>query len=320
MEKSEIKPYNALSNYLKEKYGTKIYKLSLNGNMTCPNRDGTLGTKGCIFCGEQGSGDFTANKNLSITKQIEEAKKKVPKKIKNGKYIAYFQAFTNTYAPLDYLKKIFTEAINHPDIAILSIATRPDCLPENVIELLDDLNKIKPVWIEIGLQTIHEQTAEFIRRGYSLPVFDKALKELTKRNIQVIAHVIIGLPYETEQMIYETIDYLSMTSISGIKLHLLHVLKNTDLAVLWEKKLFNTLTKEKYIDILIGCIERLPKEVVIHRITGDGAPKLLLAPDWSRYKWSLLNDIHSEMKARGSFQGRLFNFNINKKMPEQTVI
>lgn len=306
MEKSEIKPYNSLSNYLKNEYGEKIYKISLNGGMTCPNRDGKIGKGGCIFCSEGGSGEFSADKSKNITEQIEEAKNKVSKKIRNGKYIAYFQAFTNTYAPVRYLRKIFTEAINHPDIAILSVATRPDCLPDDVISLLSELNKIKPVWVELGLQTIHEKTAEFIRRGYSLPVFEKALSDLKRINVKVIVHTIIGLPFETKEMIFETVGYIAKKQIFGIKLQLLHVIKNTDLASLWENGFFEVLSLEEYTDILIGCIERLPRDIVIHRITGDSPPDLLLAPEWSRYKWSVLNRIHSEMEKRNACQGRLY--------------
>ena len=306
MEKSEIKPYNDLSGYLKRKYGEKIYKISLNGNMTCPNRDGKVGVGGCIFCSAGGSGDFAANSSLSIYDQIEEAKKKVSKKIKNGKYIAYFQAFTNTYAPADYLEKIFTEAISHPDIEILSIATRPDCLPDNVCDLLEKLNKIKPVWVELGLQTVHEETARKINRGYPLPVFDRAVMELKKRGIAVIVHVIIGLPGETREMIYETVEYLSKKNIDGIKLQLLHVIDGTPLAEMWKKGEFRTLEKEEYTDILLGCIERLNPETVVHRITGDSPPDLLLFPEWSRYKWSVLNYILAEAKKRNSYQGKLF--------------
>lgn len=307
MEKSEIKPYNSLSNYLKKSYGEKIYKISLNGNMSCPNRDGKIGYGGCIFCSEGGSGDFAADKNLSVTEQIESAKSKVSKKIKNGKYIAYFQAFTNTYAPVGYLRKIFTEAINHPDVVILSIATRPDCLPPEVLNLLYELNKIKPVWVELGLQTAHENTARLIRRGYELPVFEKAVRELHGIGIDAIIHIIIGLPGETKEMIYETVNYLARLTVSGIKLQLLHVIKNTDLARMWENGEFETLSREEYTDIVIGCIERLPENVVIHRITGDSPPALLLAPEWSRYKWTVLNGIHAEMEKRHSCQGKLFN-------------
>lgn len=306
MEKSEIKPYNDLSGYLKRTYGEKIYKISLNGNMTCPNRDGKVGVGGCIFCSIGGSGDFAANSSLSIYDQIEEAKKKVSKKIKNGKYIAYFQAFTNTYAPVDYLEKIFTEAISHPDIKILSIATRPDCLPDDVCDLLERLNKIKPVWVELGLQTIHEETAKKINRGYPLPVFDKAVNDLKKRGISVIVHVIIGLPGETKEMIYETVEYLSKKDIDGIKLQLLHVIDGTPLAEMWKRGEFRTLEKEEYTDILLGCIERLNPKTVVHRITGDSPPDLLLSPEWSRYKWSVLNYILAEAKRRNSYQGKLF--------------
>ena len=288
------------------RYCEKIYKISLNGGMTCPNRDGKIGTGGGIFCSEGGSGEFSADRSKSITEQIEEAKSKVSKKIKNGKYIAYFQAFTNTYAPVEYLRKIFTEAIKHPDIVILSIATRPDCLPDDVLSLLAELNKIKPVWVELGLQTVHEKTAKFIRRGYYLSVFEKALSDLEKINIKTIVHTIIGLPFETKEMIFETIEYLAKKHIFGIKLQLLHVIKNTDLASLWENGFFETLSLEEYTDIIIECIERMPEDTVIHRITGDSPPKLLLSPEWSRYKWTVLNRIHSEMEKKNAYQGRLY--------------
>jgi hypothetical protein len=278
--------------------------------MTCPNRDGTIDTRGCIFCSSGGSGDFTPPVSLSITEQIEEAKKLVSNKFiqrnKNGtnevsgQYIAYFQAFTNTYAEISYLRKIYAEAINHPDISILSIATRPDCLSIEILELLSALNKIKPVWIELGLQTCHETSANFIRRGYPLSVFEDAVYQLKKFNIETIVHVIVGLPRETFSDILQTIKYVSSLPIQGIKLQLLHILKGTDLA----NYSFPVLDMSEYIDIVIQCLEILPPNIVIHRITGDGPKKLLIAPLWSSNKKLVLNGINKELKNRDSWQGK----------------
>lgn len=313
------KPYYSLNYYLQKEFGQKVYKLSLNGGLSCPNRDGTLGTGGCIFCSLGGSGDFAASPKLSITKQIEEAKKLVKSKMRNKKssseeaytkekYIAYFQAYTNTYGEISYLRKIFTEAISHPDIVALSIATRPDCLGDDVITLLADLNKIKPVWVELGLQTCHEKTAKFIRRGYSLPVFEDAIKSLHQINITVIAHVILGLPGESFTDMLETISYVTSfhkngMPIQGIKLQLLHVLRDTDL----EKYSFHILSLEEYMDILMACIEMLPGDMVIHRLTGDGPKNLLIAPLWSSNKKLVLNRIHQEFKIRDTWQSKNFN-------------
>ncbi len=301
------KPYYSLNAYLKNTYGEKLYKIALDGGMTCPNRDGTLETRGCIFCSRGGSGEFTPSRQLSITEQIEAAKQMVRKKQRAGQYIAYFQAFTNTYAPVDYLERIFMEAITHPDVAILSIATRPDCLSEEILALLARLNQIKPVWIELGLQTIHERSARFIRRGYNLPVFDEALKRLQALEIPVIVHVILGLPHESRKDMQATISYLAHAGIQGIKLQLLHVLKETDLADYYMDGNFEVLTFEEYLDILIDAIELLPPDVVIHRLTGDGPEHLLIAPLWSLEKWHVLNTILDEMKKRGAYQGRRFS-------------
>lgn len=306
------KPYHSLDYCLKETFGQKVYKLALDGQMTCPNRDGTLGHSGCIFCSEGGSGDFAAKSargRVSVSQQIKDAKLLVQGKIKNGKYIAYFQSYTNTYAPVSYLRQLFTEAINHPDIAALSIATRPDCLPEEVLELLAELNRQKPVWVELGLQTIHPSTASLIRRGYPLPCFDTAYRNLKARGLTVIVHVILGLPHETKEMMLQTIDYLGKLHVDGIKLQLLHVLEGTDLAVSYRHEEFNTLTMEEYIDLLISCIEHLPPGTVIHRISGDGPKSLLIAPLWSGNKRLVLNTIHQEMKRRGAYQGRLWKEN-----------
>lgn len=298
------KPYYSLNYYLKNTYGEKIYKVSLDGGMTCPNRDGTLGTDGCIFCSEGGSGDFAASKDLPIDMQIEEGKRLLKKKAAGHKFIAYFQAYTNTYAPVAYLRGIFTEAIAHPDVAILSIATRPDCLSPEVLDLLEELNLIKPVWIELGLQTIHEKTARFIRRGYNLECFEHAVQELKFRGIPVIAHAILGLPGESEKEMLETVDYIGAAGVQGIKLQLLHVLKHTDLYDCYEAGQFDTMSLEAYVNIIIKCIEHLPADVVVHRITGDGPKDLLAAPLWSANKKLVLNTIHSELKKRNSWQGK----------------
>lgn len=294
---------NTLSDYLKEQFGEKIYKLSLNANMTCPNRDGKIGYGGCIFCSEGGSGEFCADKNLSITQQIEQAKDKVAKKINNGRYIAYFQSFTNTYAHVDYLEKIFTEAIEDESIVALSIATRPDCLPDDILRMLKKLNKIKPVWIELGLQTIHKRTADLINRGYELDVFETAVKNLKKIGVQIVVHIIIGLPFETKRQILQTVSYVGRLGADGIKLQLLHVLKNTELEKMYQNGEFQVLSEEEYIDILFECIKVLPKEVVIHRMTGDGDKRLLIAPLWSANKREVLNRINRELKLRNIEQG-----------------
>jgi uncharacterized protein len=299
------KRYHSLDYYLKNIYGEKIYKLSLNGGMTCPNRDGSLGTRGCIFCSEGGSGDFASSPQLTITEQIHFAKSLVKKKLTGTKYIAYFQAYTNTYAPVSYLRTIYYEAIMNPDIVILSIATRPDCLSDEVLLLLDELNQIKPVWIELGLQTIHEKSALLIRRGYPLSCFDLAVTKLASINLHVIIHIILGLPNETADDMLETISYVSKLSIGGIKLQLLHVLKNTDLATYYKDTNFHILTLEEYTDIVIRSIEYLPDSFVIHRITGDGPKSLLIEPLWSSNKKYVLNTINKEFKLRDTWQGKL---------------
>ncbi len=283
--------YYSFNRYLHERFGCKVYKISINGGFTCPNRDGTLGTRGCIFCSAGGSGDFAESTELSITQQIEKGKERVKNKIKSGKYIAYFQAFTNTYAPVETLRKKFTQAINHPDIVMLSVATRPDCLPEEVIELLKELNDIKPVCVELGLQTIHEKSAEYIRRGYKLECYDNAVKRLKAAGLEVVCHIILGLPGETKSDMLESVDYACKSGIDGIKLQLLHVLKGTDLAKDYENEKFRVLTMDEYLDILKSCLDIIPKNIVIHRLTGDGAKKDLIAPLWSADKKRVLNAV-----------------------------
>lgn len=301
------KPYHSLDYMLRERFHEKIYKVTLNGGMTCPNRDSTLGNRGCIFCSSGGSGDFAASSELSITDQIEQQKAMLTGKRPIQKYIAYFQAYTNTYGSPAYLRSIFTEAIRHPDIVALSIGTRPDCLGEEVLELLDELNRQKPVWIELGLQTIHERTARYIRRGYPLACFEEAVRNLRSRKIEVIVHTILGLPQETPEQILQTMDYLNHMDIQGIKLQLLHVLRGTDLAEDYEKGLFSVYTQEEYLNLLISCLEHLSPEIVIHRLTGDGPKELLIAPLWASRKREVLNHLHHQMKMRNTWQGRLWN-------------
>ena len=292
-----------LSDYCKEKFGTKVYRLSLSTGCSCPNRDGKAGIGGCSFCSEGGSGEF-ATKVKPVEVQIEEAKDRVkskfPKDIKeeDKKYIAYFQSFTNTYGDVDRLGGIFRTAVLRDEIAAISIGTRPDCLEGDMLALLDELNKIKPVWIELGLQTIHEDSAKAFNRGYSLPVFNKAYMELKKRNIEVIVHVILGLPGETDKDMYETVRYLANLSpkLDGIKLHLLHILKNTRLEREYREKPFKILSLDEYTEILINCLRILPESVVIHRMTGDGDKRLLVEPLWSADKKRVLNTINKAIR------------------------
>lgn len=298
------KPYHSLDYMLRETFGEKVYKVTLNGGMSCPNRDGKLDHRGCIFCSAGGSGDFAADAALSITEQIQSQIAMLTKKRPMTSFIAYFQAYTNTYAPVEYLRSIFTEAISHPEIVALSIGTRPDCLDDEIYALLDELNQIKPVWIELGLQTIHENTARYIRRGYPLSCFDTAVKELRKRGIQVIVHTILGLPGESTEDVLETIHYLNTMDIQGIKLQLLHVLEGTDLAYDFRDAKFSVLEREEYLDLLISCLENLKPEIVIHRVTGDGPKDLLIAPLWASRKREVLNHLHHEMKERKAFQGK----------------
>ena len=287
--------YTTLNNYLKERFGEKVYKIALNGGFTCPNRDGTIDTRGCIFCSKGGSGDFAESPDLTITEQIENGKKRLEKKIKNGKYIAYFQAFTNTYAPVERLRTIYEEAINHPDIVALSIGTRPDCLGDDVLALLDELNKIKPIFVELGLQTINEDTAKYIRRGYTLEVYDKAVADLHKIGINVVTHIILGLPNESKEDMLNSVKYACKVT-DGIKLQLLHILKGTDLAKDYEQGKFEVLTLEQYTEIIKECVQVIPENVVIHRLTGDGAKKDLIAPLWSADKKTVLNTINRALK------------------------
>ena len=312
------KPYHSLDYELKRRFGRKIYKLSLDGGMTCPNRDGTLGNRGCIFCSSGGSGDFAAQSCPDVWEQIEAAKARVRRKMPpessamappSPSYIAYFQSYTGTYAPLPRLRSLFERAVSHPDVALLSVATRPDCLPDETVSLLAGLSRRKPVWVELGLQTVHEDTARFIRRGYGFPVFEDACRRLKAAGITVVVHVILGLPGEDRERMLETItrmaDFSRAGLIDGIKLQLLHVLKGTDLADYYQNQPFPIFSMEEYIDFVIDCAELLPPELVIHRLTGDGPKSLLIAPSWSGNKRLVLNTLARRFKERNTWQGRL---------------
>ena len=309
------KPYYSINEYCKNRYHEKLYKIAIDAGFTCPNRDGTRGKRGCIFCSAGGSGDFAVKAgSKSVTEQIQEGLSLFNGKNIGTRFIAYFQAYTNTYAPVEHLRTLYTQALSHPDIAGISIATRPDCLPEKCLDLLAELQAQFPykfIWVELGLQTMHAATAEFIRRGYPLSSFEYAMAELTKRNIPVIVHVILGLPGETADMQYETISYLNRLQPFGIKLQLLHILKGTDLADYYENSTndFKALDKQEYLNLLIGCIERLSPDIVIHRVTGDGPKDLLIAPTWSLNKRDVLNSLHKQMREQNAFQGRLYQPN-----------
>lgn len=295
--------YYSLNEYLRHHFGGPVYKLSLNGGMTCPNRDGKIDTRGCIFCSAGGSGEFAASAVLDIDKQIESAKRLVTGKTKAESFIAYFQPFTNTYADVSYLEKIFMQAIMRDDVCALSVATRPDCLENDKLELLSRLNKIKPVFVELGLQTVHSRTASYIRRGYELDVFDKAVADLKSIGINVVVHIILGLPGESREDMLESVSYVAHSGADGIKLQLLHLLKGTDLATEYEKEPFHILTLDEYTELICDCIELLPPDMVVHRITGDGDKKLLIEPQWSGNKRLVLNTINKALRERNVIQG-----------------
>ena len=300
------KPYHSLDYELKRQFGQKIYKVSLDGGMSCPNRDGTVGTGGCTFCSQGGSGEFAVRRTgyPDVWEQIEQAKTRVHRKISGeGKYIAYFQSYTNTYAPVDYLRTLFERAITHPDIVALSVGTRPDCLGDEVVALLKELNGQKPVWVERGLQTIHEKTAERIHRGYRLEVFEDAYRRLKEAGLTVVVHVILGLPGETKEEMLETVDYLGKIPVDGIKLQLLHILKGSQMAAEYEKNPFSLMELEEYLDLILTCVARLPQSVVIHRLSGDGAKALLIGPAWSANKKLVLNRMMQKFRENGIFQG-----------------
>lgn len=314
MEKQiwDKKPYHSLDYYFKEIYGQKIYKIAIDGGMSCPNRDGVLDNRGCLFCSQGGSGEFSAPMDRThpdIRSQIEKGKHLLSQKYSGCRYVVYFQPYTNTYAPVSYLKNIYSQALEDNEVVGISIATRPDCLPMDVIDLLSELKHTYPskfIWIELGLQTIHRNTAQLIRRGYETSVFEEAVRKLNQIQIPIIVHVILGLPGESREQMFSTVEYLNTFPIFGIKLQLLHVLAKTDLAELYKKRSFEVLTLEEYTDIVIECLERLAPEMVIHRITGDGPRRLLIAPEWSLDKKQVLNTLLNKMKVKNSWQGKQY--------------
>ncbi|MGN0944525.1 MULTISPECIES: TIGR01212 family radical SAM protein [Fusobacterium] len=297
------KRYNSLDNYFKNTFGEKIYKVSLDGGFTCPNRDGTLSTKGCIFCSESGSGDFAGSRRLSINEQIEEQLKLIENKFPSGKVIAYFQNFTNTYAGIDYLRKIYYEALSHPRVIGLAIATRPDCLGENIIELLSEINNKYFLWVELGLQTINEEVAKIINRQYSLKTYEEAAEKLKSRNIKFVTHIIIGLPGEKENDSLDTALFSEKCGTWGIKIHLLHIIKNTKLETLYKKNELKIQKKDEYVKKVVKILQNISYNIVIHRLTGDGNRDTLIAPLWSLNKRDVLNSIEKEMKMENIYQG-----------------
>lgn len=298
------KRYYSLDYYIKETFGEKLYKIALDGGMSCPNRDGKIGTGGCIFCSAGGSGDFAGDRRVSIKKQLETGKELVSKKHTGSSYIAYFQAYTNTYASVEYLEQIFTEAIEEPEVKVLSIATRPDCLSPEILDLLKRLNQIKPVWVELGLQTIHKESSDFIRRGYELDVFEKAVYDLKEIGVSIIVHTILCLPNEDKDKMLDTIHYLNKLPIDGIKLQLLHILKHTDLAKYYEENHFFLPNMEEYLELLGTLLCHLRPDIVVHRLTGDGPKKLLIAPLWTGNKRLVLNSMQKYFKDADIWQGK----------------
>lgn len=300
------KRYNTLNRALRKEFGGKVMKLSLDGGFTCPNRDGTVGSKGCIFCSDEGSGEFAGSRLISLEKQVEQQKKLLSKKWKSDKYIVYFQNFTSTYKSVDELRKLYYEAINIEGVVGLAIATRPDCLDEDILELLSELNEKIYLWIELGLQTIHEESTKFIRRGYPLKIYDKAINDLKSRNIKVVTHIILGLPNESNEDILETVRYVSKTDTWGIKIHSLYIQKQTDLYDSYIKDPFYIRTREEYVSLVADSIELLEKNMVVHRVTGDGKRSLLHEPRWSTNKLKVITSIDQELKKRDSYQGEFY--------------
>ncbi|MCT8977510.1 TIGR01212 family radical SAM protein [Clostridium sp. CX1] len=297
------KRYYNLNYFLRQKFGSKVFKISLDAGFSCPNRDGTISKGGCLFCSERGSGDFAGNRCFSIKEQFKDIKTMMNNKWREGKYIAYFQAYTNTYAPVEVLRQKYEEAISEEGVVALAIATRPDCLSEEVLELLDEFNKKIYTWVELGLQTSNEITAKKINRGYSLDVFERAVNNLRKINIDVVAHVIFGLPGEAKEDMMNTVKYVSKIGVQGVKYHLLHLMENTPLVSLYNRGELKFLEQDEYIDIICSAISITPPDVVIHRLTGDAPRSLLIGPKWSLKKWEVLNSIDAKLKEKDIYQG-----------------
>lgn len=306
-----MKRYNSLDNYFKNTFGEKIYKVSLDGGFTCPNRDGTLSTKGCIFCSESGSGDFAGSRGKSINDQIEEQLKLIERKFPTGKVIAYFQNFTNTYGDVEYLRKIYYEALAHPRVIGLAIATRPDCLQDEIVDLLDEINKKHFLWVELGLQTINEEVAKIINRQYPLATYIEATKKLNSKNIKFVTHIIIGLPYENDDDPLNTAIFSEKCGTWGVKIHLLHIIKNTRLEEFYSNNEIKIQKKEEYVKKTVKILENLSYNIVIHRLTGDGNKETLVSPLWSLNKRDVLNSIEKELKNQNIYQGDAINHGNN---------
>lgn len=300
------KRYHSLNYFLRNKFGEKVFKISLDGGFSCPNRDGKINSGGCLFCSERGSGDFAGNREVSITKQFNDIKEMMAQKWKNGKYIAYFQAYTNTYATIEVLRKKYEEALSQDNVVAIAIATRPDCLGEEVLDLLEEINSRVYLWIELGLQTCNDETAKIINRGYKLEVFESAMKRLKERNIDVVVHDILGLPGETKEDMLKTIDYIAHSGANGIKLHLLHLMKHTPMVKLYEMGKIEFLSQEDYIELITKGLTLLPKDMVVHRLTGDAPRSLLIGPMWSLKKWEVLNSIDKTLEEKDLWQGKYY--------------
>ncbi len=297
------KTYYSLNYYLRRKFGCKVFKISLDGGFSCPNRDGTISTGGCVFCSERGSGDFSGNRNISISDQFQGIKQMMNKKWKDGKYIAYFQAYTNTYAPVEVLRQKYEEAINQEGVVGLAIATRPDCLGDDVLELLEKYNDKIYTWVELGLQSSNDFTAEKINRGYKLETFERSVKNLRKIGIEVVVHLIMGLPYENKDIMMNTVKYVSSQDIQGVKFHLLYLMEHTPLVKLYNEGQLKLMSQEHYVDVICSALSNTRPDIVIHRLTGDAPRNLLIGPKWSLKKWEILNDIDKTMKDRNIYQG-----------------
>ena len=310
---NDNKRYHTLDYFYKQKFGKKVCKISLNAGFTCPNKDGTKGTGGCIYCSKLGSGDFAGKLEKNLITQFNEVKEIMKNKWDDALYIGYFQANTNTYAKIEVLKQKYEPILELENVIGLNIATRPDAITEECLDYLEDLSKRTYLTIELGLQTIHEKTTNLINRGHDLKCFDDMVKKLRQRNINVVVHIINGLPYETKEMMIKTIEYLNKLDIQGIKIHMLHIIQNTKLAEIYRKEKFHILTKEEYIDIVVEQLERLRPEIIIHRITGDPVKEDLIEPTWLLKKFCVLNDIDKEMVKRRSYQGKQVNEECNEK-------
>jgi radical SAM protein, TIGR01212 family len=308
--KIENKRYHTWNYYLRQKFGTKVFKVSINAGFTCPNIDGSISYGGCAYCSKDGSGDFAGNPRDNLVKQFKEIKEMMEKKWPQAKYIGYFQAFTNTYAPLEVLKEKYETILDQEGVIGLSISTRPDCIDDHILDYLDDLNKRTNLWVELGLQTVHDKTSNIINRGHGLDIFIDCVNRLRSRGIEVVAHVINGLPGESHDMMMETISRVAHMDIQGVKIHLLHVIKGTPMANMLNRGDLKLLTKEEYVNLVCDQLEILPQEMIIHRLTGDGKKEDLVGPMWSLKKWEVLNAIDDELKRRDSWQGKFYTKNV----------